>query len=138
MRRTVVHIHDARRTHRTACSFAYVRCTVLRERNDRHTHTSMFCASAQVWWTQVWWTRACVRACVHAKHTVSGPESSALVVDNLRSEVNSGALGNCERVSTKGPAHKVRKAVDTQRVVFAKTAAPKLLVDSCAGNAITL
>ena len=41
--------------------------------------------------------------------------SSALVVDNLRPEVTSAtALGNWERVSTKGPVHKVRRAAELQ------------------------
>jgi hypothetical protein len=33
-----------------------------------------------------------------------------------------------ERVSTKGPLHKVTGAVDIQRVVFAKTRSPKTSV----------
>ena len=61
--------------------------------------------------------------------------SSALVVDKLLSEAHSAtALGSWERVSTKGPVHKVGRAADIQRVVFAKEAAPKLLVYSCAAN----
>ena len=66
--------------------------------------------------------------------------SSALVVDQLRSEVNSArplgagsALPRKVQFTRSGELY-----LDIQRLVFAKAAAPKLLVYSCAGNAMAL